>query len=158
MLELASLVSHDKKKYAELIQLILEAESPIPQYGSWVLQHSADMDATQIIPYISQLLQLLEEKPHNAVKRAVLRSIVDVQIPAENLDHAVDLCFRFLEDHNEPVAVKMFSMCVLWNACQNEPELLQELGRQIEVQLPVSSAGFKSRGRKILKDLRAQGL
>jgi hypothetical protein len=44
-------------------------------------------------------------------------------------------------------------MTVLFNIVKKYPELKDELKMSIEDQLPYGSAGFKSRGRRILKSL-----
>ena len=44
-------------------------------------------------------------------------------------------------------------MQVLYNVCQKEPDLANELKIVIEEFLPHGTAGFKSRGGKILKKL-----
>lgn len=61
--------------------------------------------------------------------------------------------FDTLNSGREPVAVKVFSMTVLFNIVQVYPELSEELEISIEEQMPFGSGGFKSRGRKVLKDL-----
>ncbi|MCK5279227.1 MAG: hypothetical protein KAQ62_19445, partial [Cyclobacteriaceae bacterium] len=58
-----------------------------------------------------------------------------------------------LNSGKEPVAVKVFAMTVLFNIVQVYPELSEELEISIEEQMPFCSAGFKSRGRKVLKAL-----
>jgi hypothetical protein len=50
--------------------------------------------------------------------------------------------------------VKVFGMTVLANLCEKLPELKNELRIIIEDQMPYGSAGFKSRGSKILKKLQ----
>ena len=52
------------------------------------------------------------------------------------------------------MAVKVFAMSVLSQLVDGVPELSQELRIIIEDQLPYASAGFISRARKVLKDLR----
>ncbi|GHN02752.1 hypothetical protein WSM22_42410 [Cytophagales bacterium WSM2-2] len=58
-------------------------------------------------------------------------------------------------DKKEPVAVRVFSMTVLGNLAVKVPELRNELIPLIEDQMPYVSAGFVSRGRKVLKQLKA---
>jgi hypothetical protein len=55
----------------------------------------------------------------------------------------------------QPIAVRVFSMTVLCNLAGKLPELKNELIPLIEDQMPYGSAGFISRGRKVLKDLKS---
>ena len=66
---------------------------------------------------------------------------------------AADICFGYLVDHKETIAVRVFAMTVLGNICRREPDLGIELRLVIEEELPYASAGFKSRAKKILAEL-----
>ena len=66
----------------------------------------------------------------------------------------MDICFKFLESPTEALAVKVFSMGVLGNLATIYPEIKTELKLIIEEQLPNQTAGFKSRAKKVLKQLR----
>ena len=65
----------------------------------------------------------------------------------------INTCFKFLESSTEALAVKVFSMTVLSNLAKQYPEIVPEIKIVIEDQLPHQSAGFKSRAKKVLKDL-----
>ncbi len=65
----------------------------------------------------------------------------------------MDICFKYLEFPDEALAVKVFSMTVLGNLAKKYPEIKPELKLLIEDQLPHQTAGFKSRAKKILKQL-----
>ncbi len=88
---------------------------------------------------------------HDAVKRNIVRILQNVEIPEEHYGEVADVCFTWLEDPNVAVAIRVFSMSVLWNICQKEPELMPELRATIEDWIDYSSTGFKSRGNKVLK-------
>ena len=92
-----------------------------------------------------------------AYKRNLLRILQHHSIPESLWGHAADQCFGFLSDPAEPVAVKVFSMSVLYNLTHEIPELGRELKILIEDQFPYGSPGFKSRGGKILKALQKRG-
>ena len=65
-----------------------------------------------------------------------------------------DCCLSYLTDVEETVAVKAFSMTVLYRICQKYPDLKQELIPVIEDNLAYSDkAGLQNRGKKILKKL-----
>ena len=91
---------------------------------------------------------------HDAVKRNTVRLLQGVDLPEELMGRVVDICFKFLLDVKEPVAVRVFSMQVLYNICLKEPELADELRIVIEEFMPHGTAGFKSRGKRILKGLQ----
>lgn len=95
------------------------------------------------------------QKPnlHNAVLRNTFRLLQVVSIPKSLHGLAVETCFTFLNDKKQPIAIHVFSMSVLGNLCKEHPELKQELKLSIEEKLPYASAGFKSRAKKVLKNI-----
>lgn len=154
MIKLAKKICGDKALYHDLIQLIIHAEKPIPQYGAWLLQHCGDENPELIIPYVAELLELIEGEVHDGVRRGVLRSFADIQLPTDTLGKAADLCFHYLEDPKEAVAVRVFAMTVLWNVCKTEPDLMNELKLLIESVTPTGSAALAARGRMVLKEMK----
>ncbi len=154
VLALAKKIVQSKSLRDEFFELLINAESPIPQHAGWTLHHISDVDPEAVVPYLHVLLKHLDRPAHDAVKRGIVRALVPIDIPDDHIGHAADICFRFLENAKETIAVKVHSMSVLSNICQKIPELKEELAMQIEIQMPTGSAGFKSRGRKILKAIR----
>ena len=72
-----------------------------------------------------------------------------MSVPEQEQAFLIDLCFRWILDNEETVAVKVYCMQIIANHLY--PELKYELRGVIEDRFSRSSAGFQSRGRKILK-------
>lgn len=151
-LKIAGWIGKDEDRFAELVALMLNKEYRISQRAAWVLTHCLDQYPELLLPHLDELIQNLRDNTqHQAIRRNTVRALQFVDIPEELLGEAADICFQFLADVNEPVAVRVHAMSVLWNICQKEPELSEELKLIIEDQWEYGSAGFHSRGRKILK-------
>ncbi|MBK8496605.1 MAG: hypothetical protein IPL50_17595 [Chitinophagaceae bacterium] len=90
---------------------------------------------------------------HAAVKRNSIRLMQDIEIPEHYHGEVMNRCFVYLESPVETIAVKVFSMSVLANLAKTYPEIKAELVLLIEDQFPHQTAGFKSRAKKIIKQL-----
>ena len=143
------------ERYAELMQIFLYGEWREVQHASWAVGRCAEKNATLAIPYLPAMMEKIKHPHHNAVQRNVLRLFQFITIPEELLGETVDVCFKILNDPQIPVANRVFSMTILHNACQREPDLANELRETIEVHLPTGSAALRSRGNKILKALKS---
>ncbi|MBX2840868.1 MAG: hypothetical protein KTR26_03800 [Flammeovirgaceae bacterium] len=150
---LANYIGNDKEKFAELTDLFLHSEMRVTQRASWVVGHCADLHPELIHPHLTNLVNNLRNNIHDAVKRNTIRILQDIEIPEDLIGDVADICFEFLQSNKETIAIKVFSMTVLFNITKSIPELKNELKVIIEDQMPYGSAGFKSRGRKILKQL-----
>ena len=89
--------------------------------------------------------QLERDDAHVAVKRNVARLFQFVDIPKRYHGRVFDACYNLLDNPNQPVAVRVFSMTVAAKLAENEPELLDEL-RLVAAKYPqAATAGFRSR-------------
>ncbi len=150
-------VGHDAGRFKELVQVFLEGPYRITQRASWPLGVCVEKYPDLVLPHLKSLLmQLSVPDQHDAVKRNIVRLLQFVEIPTRLQGLAVEQCFRLLQDTQEPVAIRVFSMTVLANLADHLPELKNELIPYIEDQLPYQSAGFVSRGRKLLAKWKRQ--
>ena len=153
-LKIAYFIGDNKTRFATLMQLFLYDDLRISQRSSWVVGHCAAQHPELILPYLEKMIDNLENDVHSAVKRNTVRIMQDIELPEKLLGKTVDICFRLLDDPQEAIAVRVFSMQVLYNICLREPDLKEELRIIIEDHLDFGSAGFISRGKKILKALQ----
>jgi len=151
---LAEYIGGDEKKFVALISLFTGDDVRITQRAAWIVDACAEMHPSLAEPYLPLLIAQLNKPVHNAVKRNVLRLLQFRRIPEELQGRAVEACFRLLMSAKEPVAVKAFAMTVLFNISEEEPGLRKELRLVIEDLLPGGSPAIRSRGTKILKQLR----
>jgi hypothetical protein len=147
---IAKYIGDDEKRFAELMDLFLHDEYRVVQRSAWIVSEMATAHPHLIRPHLKKMLIYLKQDVHDAVKRNVIRILQFIDIPKNLQGLTAEICFQFLMDAKEPVAVKVFSMTVLSNLCKTNTELKNELRLVIEDQLTNASAGFKARARKVL--------
>ena len=152
-LKIVKYIGNDKKRFAELMNLFLGNTYRVTQRAAWVMSNCAEEYPELIKPYLEKMLDNLYQPVHDAVKRNTVRTLQGITIPKKLQGKVADICFQFLCSKDETIAVKVFSMTVLYNLSKEHPDLKNELRMAIEEQMPYASAGFKSRGKKILKVL-----
>ena len=152
----ARMIGNDDELFATLMDLFFSSDYRTCQRASWVLAQCIDEHPQLIVPYLNRMVQNLYTDVGDATKRNTVRALQFVDVPEDLWGKTVEICFRYLNSGLEPVAVKVFAMSVLYNLSLNIPEIKGELKISIEDQLPLSSAGFKSRGSKILKKLNKE--
>jgi hypothetical protein len=149
---IASRIGSDKKRFRQLMALFLKGEYRITQRSAWIVNLCADKHPELIRPYLKQMIGRMQEPGvHDAVKRNVVRILQFIEIPEKLLGEVATVCFNYLSSPDEPIAVRVFSMTVLANIAQREPELKNELRLVIEQQLSGGSMGFCSRAGRVLK-------
>lgn len=136
------------------INVFLNSDYRINQRAAWSLGILGVEHYKRIEPYLGVLIENLKKKGlHDAVKRNTVRFLQEIEIPEPLMGTLADICFKYLANPKEAVAIKVFSMSVLLNLTKRFPDMKNELQLLIEEQIEEGTAGFKSRGVKVLKAL-----
>jgi len=146
-------VGSDSVKFEALMQLFFSDDLLMNQRSAWPMPAIVLKTPLLIYPYLAQLINNLENPSHNAVVRNTVKLLQDIYIPEEFQGQVVNICMRLIADPNEPTANRIFSMTVVSNLAKKWPDLRNELQLLIESQIESESPGFKSRGKKILKEI-----
>ena len=154
-IKIINYVGQNPKRFEDLVAVFLNGPYRITQRSAWPLNYCVERHPELIKPHLKRVLNhVLKPGLHNSVKRNTMRLLQFIEIPRSLQGLAVEICFTFLQDTKEPVAIRVFAMTVLTQLSKVSPELKNELIPIIEDQLPYGSPAFISRGRKALKELR----
>lgn len=159
-------VGHDADRLEILMELFLDnpPSSPLPkgrgykylftQRSAWAIRYISENAPEIMEPWIPMLVaQLRQPGNHDAIKRNTLTVLEHMDFP-EMLDgELADLCFGYLAEPKEAIAIRCASMTVLEKICSRVPELKNELKLLLEENLAFESPGFKSRATRLLKRL-----
>jgi hypothetical protein len=156
-LRIAGWINKDKRRLKKLIELFLNGKYRVTQRLAWVVSICAENHPELIGPHLKEMVKKMQQPGvHDAVRRNVVRILQDIDIPNDLLGTVATVCLEYLSSADAPIAVKVFSMSVLANIAQKEPDLRMELRLIIERQLPYAGAGFRSRARNVLKIISAE--
>lgn len=150
-------IGNSPSRFSELIRLFFSDEYRVVQRAAWPLSYCAIAHPILIRKHLKKIVENLD-KPgiHDAVKRNTVRLLQEIAIPSDLHGRLMNTCFRFVEDPNEPVAIKAFSLTILHNLSKQYPEIIPEIKLLIGQQLPHQTAGFISRAKKILKEIESK--
>lgn len=154
-LSIANYLLEKPEQFTRLLACLKSENVIIAQRAAMVLSALYDQRPEIVNKHVSELIELLfEEHKHVAISRNIIRVLQSCEIP-ENLQSAVfDYCLNEIQDPKSAIAVKAFSMQVLYNVCYQFPELSQELIPILENELARNqSKGVQARGKNILKKL-----
>ena len=150
-------VGGDKERFNALIELFFAGEYRITQRAAWPLSYCVRQHPELITPYYRRLLDNLERKDiHVAVVRNTVRLLQDVSIPKRWHGRVMNICFEFIGGMETPIAVKAFALTILSNLSQEYPEIKAELKLVIDDQWEHSTAAFRSRAKKALKQMEVK--
>ena len=153
-MKIVHFVGNDKKKFSGLMTLFLGNEYRITQRSAWAVSYCVKAFPSLILPYIEKMIRnTAKQNLHVAVKRNTVKILEDIAIPEKFTGLCADMCFSLLASKTETLAVKVYSMSVLAKICKKEPGLKNELKLIVEEQLPYSTAGFRTRAKRVFSEL-----
>ncbi len=151
---IAKWVGSNQQRFDELFNLFLYDEDRVVQRAAWPLSYAVMAHPQLIQKHFGKLLKNLK-KPglHDAVKRNTVRLLQSIAIPKKYQGEVMNICFDYIISPGEKPAVKAFSLTVLQHLSKQYPEIKQELKTIIDDRWDLESTAFKSRAKKIFKEL-----
>ncbi|MEZ4776945.1 MAG: hypothetical protein R3D00_27470 [Bacteroidia bacterium] len=156
MRRVADYIGDDPQRVAEMMNIFFHGESKECQRIAWVVSIVGEKYPQRIVPYLPEMLKNLDNPVHDAVIRCTVRFMETLDIPEPLMGEVADRCYAYLQSPQVPVAIRVFAMTVLYNISNTWPELKPELMLIIETHMPFGTAGFLSRGKKLLHKLRKE--
>ncbi len=150
-LKIIKFVGDDKGKFDELISYCFGNDQLLAQRASWSVSYCVEKHPEFAKKHLRKILKQLTLPGHNAIRRNFTKALYYINIPKSLEAETISVCFDLLNKRGEFVAVKVFSMSVLGKLYKKYPEIKEELKASIESQFPYETAGFRSRGKKVLK-------
>jgi len=124
--------------------------------ASWTLSKVCDKFPELIYPYLSKIVESLNKIDNESTLRSFLLiiSLSDLgKINSRQHGMLADYCFSALNSGFSAIAVKAYSMDILYSLSLIYPELENELAASIRIVMEDGSAGITARGSMILKKL-----
>jgi hypothetical protein len=149
----ADLILKKPELFDQLFCIFMQDEGPVSWKAAWVMDVASEKQPRLLKPYIGKIVSHLEKCSQDSTKRESLRMLARSPLPEEQLGLLITLCFDWLTSSKESVAVKMFSMEILYRISQQEPEMKKELADSIEWRMQEETPGFRAHGKKLLKQL-----
>jgi 8-oxo-dGTP diphosphatase len=142
--------------FDKLLEYSFSDDDKLAFRSSWTLTKVCDKYPELIYPHMDMVIGALSSLENESAMRSLLRiiSLSDMErISEKNHGILADHCFGLLRSGFSAIAIKAYSMEILYRLVLKYPELRNELAATIGMLQPEGSAGIVSRGRQILKKL-----
>jgi 8-oxo-dGTP diphosphatase len=142
--------------FIKLLQYSNSADKKLAFRASWTLTKVCDRFPDMIYPFLDQIVESLDKIDNESTLRSFLRIISLTGIERiKSRQHGIlaDFCFNTLNSGFSAIAVKAYSMEILYRLSKIYPELANELSTSIRILMEDGSAAITSRGRMVLRKL-----
>lgn len=142
--------------FLKLLEYSYKPERKLAFRASWTLSKVFDRYPDLIKPHLSGIVERLSSIDNESTQRSFLRilSLSDLnQFSVKHHGILADHCFKALSSGFSAIAIKAYSMEIIYRLALIYPELSNELAASINMLQGEGSAGIIARGRIILKKL-----
>jgi 8-oxo-dGTP diphosphatase len=152
----ANIAIDNQQVFKKLLDYSIEGDKKLAFRSSWTLSKVCDKFPELIDPYLPDIISRINDFDNESVQRSFLRII-----SLKNLNtidkkfHGIlaEYCFSKLNSGFSAIAIKAYSMEILYNLTCIYPELANELVPAIQLLSEEGSAGILARGKIILKKI-----
>ncbi len=142
--------------FNKLLDYSFSTDKNLAFKASWTLTKVCDKFPDLIYSFLPSIIEKLDRLENESAMRSFLRiiSLSDMDRISDKY-HGIlaEHCFTLLKSGFSAIAVKAYSMEILYKLVIKYPEMLNELTATINLLEPEGSAGIIARGRIILKKL-----
>lgn len=146
-------VGDNQDHFNKLMELSFRGKPKISMRASRVATLCVEKHPHLIEPHLDRIIYYLPTD--ESIRKNFLKVLAETSLSfnEDQLGYLFDNCFEILISEKSSIASKAYSMHILYNISQIEPDLKIELISAIEEEVPKGSSGIKYIGRAILKKL-----
>ena len=140
--------------FLKLLEYSYTIDKKLAFRASWTLTKVCDKYPELIYPYLSEIIEALPRIGYESVQRSFLRilSLSDLgNLTGRHHGLLADYCFASLNSGLTAIAIKAYSMEILYKLSLIYPELANELASSIRILMEDGSAGIVAKGNAVLK-------
>lgn len=140
--------------FLKLLEYSYIGDKKLAFRASWTLTKVCDKYPELIYPYLAEIIEALPRIGYESVQRSFLRILSFSDLGnLTGRDHGLlaDHCFAALNSGLSAIAIKAYTMEILYKLSLIYPELTNELASSIRVLMEDGSAGIVAKGNAVLK-------
>jgi 8-oxo-dGTP diphosphatase len=140
--------------FSKLLEYSYASDKKLDFRASWTLTKVCDEYPELILPYLDELIKALPDISNEGVQRSFYRilSLSNLEnLTARHQGLLADYSFAALNSGFSSIAIKAYTMEILYKLTLIYPELTNELVSSIRILMEDGSAGIVAKGKMILK-------
>lgn len=149
-------IGADPEKFSQMFALAMRDTYPLSMRAARVMQLCTEKYPSLLLPHVDTVIQALPLLKVEGVRRSYLRMLNDVvkQIDEEQIGLVTDMCFRWIKDMKQAIAVRVYSLDMLVQVIGLFPDLRFELIEILETLEKTEDGAMLGRCRLILGKMR----
>lgn len=151
---IAAEIGDDAEKFEELMRFVFSRSAKLSMRAAWVMSSITDRHPAMLAPYLTELVDRMDEFEHPGTRRNIMRYFSEQkEIPEALQGTLYDMCWKWMISVQTPIAIRAYSMRILYQISLAFPELQHELLLVLSELNEAEMPAIKSVARQIRKKL-----
>ena len=144
-----------QNKLSDLLDLAFSSDMRLSNRAMWIVCHCNDISPEKVKPFYARLIEFLKkDNIHTGAIRSIIRIFSMQDAPEKYQSFLLDKSYSYIANYKMPIAVRVFSISVIYKLSLKYPELLNELKSTLmSLDISNESPGMRSRIKHTLKDI-----
>ncbi len=150
-----SVIAADSALFEEAWELMMRDEYPLSMRAARVVDESAEKHPALIKPFLDETIRKLTEFRIVGIRRGMLRflSRTKLHLTPVQRGYLIDTCFGWMNSSEEAIAIRYYSMEILFRISRKEPGIRNELLAALEEGLEKDIYGYPKKPLQYIKTL-----
>ncbi len=145
-------IGSNTKRVEELVSCFISKEYRISQRAAMVVSRIGDKTPELLEPYLEKIVSIfLNKEEKDSVIRCVVRFFQFYDLPECYQGVVLERSYELLNNSEQAIAIRAFSMGVIYKISKDYLELKNELKIVLEGLYTKGSSGLENRRKNILK-------
>lgn len=148
-------IDDDQQRFDELVEVFLGTDAELARRAAWSMSYIVIKHPDMIYKWLPKVIENMKRANlHPAIYRNTFRFLEVIAVPQKHAATVLDMAFKFIMNAGMPPAIRAFAMTTAMNVVRSYPDLQEELMVVVEQVMTEQSPAIRSRGGRILAELR----
>lgn len=151
-------IGDNQETFKKVLDFATEDKGKYAQRAARAIQMSSVKYPELASPHLKDIINGMSRFKTGGLKRSMTKMIseMDWDFDEETIGILAETCFKWVNDANEEIAIKIYSQDILYRISEIYPEIKHELITVLEHNYLHSSVAIKNRSKKMLGKLRRE--
>ncbi len=151
-------IAADPGLFEEAWELMMRDEYPLSMRAARVVDECAEKDPALMEPFLDETIRMLTKFRIVGIKRGMLRflSRTKIHLSPALRSCLIDTCFGWMNSAEEAIAIRYYSMEILFRISRKEPGIRNELLAALQEGLEKEIYGYPKKPLQYVKTLSGE--
>ncbi|HBS87890.1 MAG: hypothetical protein A2W91_10760 [Bacteroidetes bacterium GWF2_38_335] len=149
----SNVILNDLNLLDKLWNIITSSPAPLPMRAAWTMQQIIEEFPELLNKYYSRLVPQIEKCPDDSTRKVLMKMIILTELKEKHINKLYDICYRYFLDAKRSLAVRAYSLEILYKISLKYPELSNEVLLLLDLITEEDAPALQAKQRLLRKSI-----